>query len=53
VSQRPAPEAAIRRLVQAGGTQFDPLVVRCFLSFAESETDSVFATAGTSTAAAR
>lgn len=57
VSSRPyrnglPPEEAIRRLIQASGTQFDPNVVRCFQSFAESEMDTVFAAAGTSTTAA-
>jgi HD-GYP domain-containing protein (c-di-GMP phosphodiesterase class II) len=45
-------EEAIRRLLEASGTQFDPLVVHSFLSFAQSETDTVFAAAGTSTTAA-
>jgi HD-GYP domain-containing protein (c-di-GMP phosphodiesterase class II) len=57
VSSRPyrsglAPEEAIRRLVESSGTQFDPVVVQCFLSFAQSEMSTVFAAAGTSTTAA-
>jgi len=28
-------EEAVRRLVESSGTQFDPMVVKCFLSFAE------------------
>ena len=41
------PEEAIRRLVESSGTQFDPVVVRCFLTFAEAEMNTVFAAAGT------
>jgi HD-GYP domain-containing protein (c-di-GMP phosphodiesterase class II) len=41
-------EEAIRRLLESAGTQFDPVVVRYFLSFAESEMAMVFAAAGTS-----
>jgi HD-GYP domain-containing protein (c-di-GMP phosphodiesterase class II) len=40
-------EEAVRRLIQSSGTQFDPLVVQCFLSFAQSEMATVFAAAGT------
>jgi len=45
-------EEAVRRLIQSSGTQFDPAVVQCFLSFAESEMATVFAAAGTTVAAA-
>ena len=40
-------EEGIRRLLASSGTQFDPQVVRCFISIAESEASSVFAAAGT------
>ena len=40
-------EEAVRRLNAASGTQFDPLVVQSFLSFAEAEMSPVFAAAGT------
>jgi HD-GYP domain-containing protein (c-di-GMP phosphodiesterase class II) len=43
---------AMRRLTEASGTQFDPLIVHSFLSFAESEMSPVFAAAGTSISAA-
>jgi HD-GYP domain-containing protein (c-di-GMP phosphodiesterase class II) len=45
-------EEAVRRLLQASGTQFDPVVVQCFLSFAQSEMATVFAAAGTSVSSA-
>jgi HD-GYP domain-containing protein (c-di-GMP phosphodiesterase class II) len=45
-------EEAVRRLVTASGTQFDPLVVKCFLSFAHDEMAPVFAAAGTSVSSA-
>jgi HD-GYP domain-containing protein (c-di-GMP phosphodiesterase class II) len=45
-------EEAVRRLILASGTQFDPVVVQCFLSFAESDMATVFAAAGTSVSAA-
>lgn len=45
-------EEAVRRLVESSGTQFDPDVVRCFLSFARDEMSTVFAAAGTSVASA-
>jgi len=45
-------EEAVRRLILASGTQFDPVVVQCFLSFAQSEMATVFAAAGTSVSAA-
>jgi HD-GYP domain-containing protein (c-di-GMP phosphodiesterase class II) len=41
-------EEAVRRLILASGTQFDPTVVQSFLSFAQAEMDTVFAAAGTS-----
>ncbi|MGA2809941.1 MAG: HD-GYP domain-containing protein [Candidatus Acidiferrum sp.] len=57
VSSRPyrnglPPEEAVRRLVESSGKQFDPAVVKCFLSFAEAEMAMVFAAAGTSVASA-
>jgi HD-GYP domain-containing protein (c-di-GMP phosphodiesterase class II) len=57
VSSRPyrhglPPEEAVRRLVESSGTQFDPAVVQCFLSFAQSELPMVFAAAGTSVSSA-
>ncbi len=45
-------EEAVRRLREASGTQFDPLVVECFLSFAQGEMETVFAAAGTSVSSA-
>src|ERR1700719_3030297 len=45
-------EEAVRRLILASGTQFDPLVVECFLSFARDEMATVFAAAGTSISSA-
>jgi HD-GYP domain-containing protein (c-di-GMP phosphodiesterase class II) len=45
-------EEAVRRLILASGTQFDPAVVRCFLSFAQTEMADVFAAAGTSISSA-
>lgn len=57
VSSRPyrnglPPEEAVRRLVESSGTQFDPVVVPCFLSFAQAEMAMVFAAAGTSVTSA-
>src|SRR5258708_6125177 len=40
-------DEAVRRLNEASGTQFDPAVVRTFLSFAHAEMSTVFAAAGT------
>ena len=40
-------EEAVRRLMAASGSQFDPIVVKCFLSFAQAEVVTVFAAAGT------
>jgi HD-GYP domain-containing protein (c-di-GMP phosphodiesterase class II) len=45
-------EEAVRRLIQSSGTQFDPVVVKSFLSFAQAEMATVFAAAGTSVASA-
>jgi HD-GYP domain-containing protein (c-di-GMP phosphodiesterase class II) len=45
-------EEAVRRLILASGTQFDPVVVECFLSFAQDEMTTVFAAAGTSISSA-
>lgn len=45
-------EEAVRRLLEASGTQFDPVVVKCFLSFAQAEIATVFAAAGTSVSSA-
>jgi len=45
-------EEAMRRLSESSGTQFDPVVVKCFLSFAGDEMSTVFAAAGTSVTSA-
>ncbi len=45
-------EEAVRRLIESSGTQFDPAVVRCFISFAQAEMATVFAAAGTSVSSA-
>jgi HD-GYP domain-containing protein (c-di-GMP phosphodiesterase class II) len=45
-------EEAVSRLIIASGTQFDPVVVQCFLSFAQTEMATVFAAAGTSVTSA-
>lgn len=45
-------EEAVRRLVESSGTQFDPAVVPCFISFAQEEMATVFAAAGTSVSSA-
>ncbi|HEX2714915.1 MAG TPA: HD-GYP domain-containing protein [Candidatus Acidoferrales bacterium] len=45
-------EEAIRRLILASGTQFDPAVIQCFLPIAEAEMPQVFAAAGTAVSAA-
>jgi HD-GYP domain-containing protein (c-di-GMP phosphodiesterase class II) len=42
-------EEALRRLIIASGTQFDPVVLQCFLSIAEAEVAGVFAATGTNT----
>lgn len=41
-------EAAIQRLLESGGTQFDPVVVRTFIEIAKQEVADVFAATGTS-----
>ncbi len=41
-------EEAQRRLLEASGTQFDPAVLKSFLSFALAEMPAVFAAAGSS-----
>ncbi len=41
-------EEAVRRLLESSGTQFDPAVVHCFISFTQAEMALVFAAAGTS-----
>jgi HD-GYP domain-containing protein (c-di-GMP phosphodiesterase class II) len=45
-------QEAIRRLIESSGTQFDPAVVQCFISFAPAEMATVFAAAGTSVSSA-
>ena len=45
-------EEAVRRLNESSGTQFDPVVVKSFLSFAEAEMSPVFEAAGTSVSSA-
>jgi HD-GYP domain-containing protein (c-di-GMP phosphodiesterase class II) len=45
-------DEAIRRLILASGTQFDPAVVQSFLPIAQTEMTSVFAAAGTAVTAA-
>ena len=45
-------EEAVRRLLESSGTQFDATVVKCFLTFAQAEIDTVFAAAGTSVSSA-
>jgi HD-GYP domain-containing protein (c-di-GMP phosphodiesterase class II) len=45
-------EEAVRRLILASGTQFDPVVVQCFLCFAQTEMAGVFAAAGPSVSSA-
>ena len=45
-------EEALRRLIVASGTQYDPQVVQCFIRIAQSEMTSVFAATGTSTTVA-
>jgi HD-GYP domain-containing protein (c-di-GMP phosphodiesterase class II) len=45
-------DEAVRRLREASGTQFDPMVVQTFLSFAQAEMSTVFAAAGTSVSSA-
>jgi HD-GYP domain-containing protein (c-di-GMP phosphodiesterase class II) len=45
-------QEAVRRLIESSGTQFDPAVVHCFISFAQAEMVTVFAAAGTSISSA-
>ncbi len=45
-------EEAMRRLILASGTQFDPIVVQCFISIAQDSVPDVFAATGTSTSVA-
>ncbi len=45
-------EEAIRRLILASGTQFDPAVVQSFLPLAQAEMETVFDAAGTEVSAA-
>jgi HD-GYP domain-containing protein (c-di-GMP phosphodiesterase class II) len=40
-------EEAARRLTEASGTQFDPVVAKIFLPLARAEMAAVFAAAGT------
>lgn len=40
-------DEAIRRLILSSGTQFDPMIVQCFLHIAQPEMRAVFAAAGT------
>ncbi len=42
-------DEAIRRLIKASGTQFDPAVVQCFVRIAQSEMPGVYAATGTPT----
>jgi HD-GYP domain-containing protein (c-di-GMP phosphodiesterase class II) len=44
-------EEAVRHLEQASGSQFDPVGVQCFISFAKTEVATVFEAAGTSLSA--
>jgi HD-GYP domain-containing protein (c-di-GMP phosphodiesterase class II) len=46
-----AREEAVRRLLEGGGTQFDPVVVNAFVGIAEREVADVFAATGTSSSA--
>jgi HD-GYP domain-containing protein (c-di-GMP phosphodiesterase class II) len=41
-------DEAIRRLLADSGTQFDPMVVQCFIPIAGAEMSNVFAATGTS-----
>lgn len=43
-------DEAIRRLIERGGTQFDPLVVQTFVELAQREVADVFAATGSSPA---
>jgi HD-GYP domain-containing protein (c-di-GMP phosphodiesterase class II) len=45
-------DEAIRRLILSSGTQFDPVIVQCFLGIAQADMASVFEAAGTGVSAA-
>lgn len=44
-------DEAVRRLLASSGTQFDPVVVQCFIEIAKQEVAEVFAATGTSPSA--
>lgn len=44
-------EEAVRRLLESGGTQFDPTVVQTFVEIAKQEVADVFAATGVGPAA--
>jgi HD-GYP domain-containing protein (c-di-GMP phosphodiesterase class II) len=57
VSSRPyrqglAFDEAVRRLIVSSGTQFDPVIVQCFLHIAQAGMPAVFEAAGTTVSAA-
>ncbi len=57
VSSRPyrqgmTTDEATRRLILSSGTQFDPVIVQCFLHIAQADMPSVFEAAGTTVSAA-
>ena len=45
-------DEATRRLILSSGTQFDPVIVQCFLRIAQASMPSVFEAAGTAVSAA-
>ena len=45
-------DEATRRLILSSGTQFDPVIVQCFLRIAQADMTSVFEAAGTGVSAA-
>jgi len=45
-------DEATRRLILSSGTQFDPVIVQCFLRIAQADMPSVFEAAGTTVSAA-
>jgi HD-GYP domain-containing protein (c-di-GMP phosphodiesterase class II) len=45
-------DEATRRLIISSGTQFDPVIVQCFLRIAQAGMPSVFEAAGTTVSAA-
>jgi len=47
LSKRASPGGDDSPAVESSGTQFDPVVVQCFLTFAQAELTTVFAAAGT------